>query len=165
MRGIGVGVPAPVSFATGQPIRPPIMPWWDGFPWPRWFAERYDVPVLVDNDVNIMALGEHWAHWRETEHFLFIKVGTGIGGGDRRRPHPPRRPRRGGRHRAHPGRRTDEVLCGCGNVNCLEAVAGGGAIARRLTELGLDAGNSRDVVGSCAPGSRRPSRWCARPGA
>ena len=37
--------------------------------------------MLVDNDVNIMALGEHWTHWRDTEHLLFVKVGTGIGCG------------------------------------------------------------------------------------
>ena len=43
--------------------------------------ERYGAPVLVDNDVNIMALGEYWARWRDTAHLLFVKVGTGIGCG------------------------------------------------------------------------------------
>ena len=37
--------------------------------------------MLVDNDVNIMALGEHWARWRDADHLLFVKVGTGIGCG------------------------------------------------------------------------------------
>src|SRR3712207_8140997 len=37
--------------------------------------------VLVDNDVNIMALGEHHTHWRQVDHLLFVKVGTGIGCG------------------------------------------------------------------------------------
>ena len=81
VRGIGIGVPGPVAFHKGQPVKPPIMPGWNGFPIPRWFAGRYDAPVLVDNDVNIMALGEHWANWRETEHLMFVKVGTGIGCG------------------------------------------------------------------------------------
>jgi predicted NBD/HSP70 family sugar kinase len=40
----------------------------------------------------------------------------------------------------------DDVVCGCGNVGCLEAVASGGALAARLTALGLPATNSRDVV-------------------
>jgi predicted NBD/HSP70 family sugar kinase len=147
VRGIGVGVPAPVAFATGQPVSPPIMPAWDGFRVGDWFAERYRVPVLVDNDVNIMALGEHWANWRETDHFLFIKVGTGIGCGAIVGGHI---------HRGAQGAAgdvghirvtsADEVLCGCGNVNCLEALAGGRAIARRLSELGLEAANSRDVI-------------------
>ena len=71
---------------------------------PSWFAEHYApaCPVLVDNDVNIMALGEHWAHWRDVEHLLFVKVGTGIGCGivaERR--DPPRRRGRRRRHRPH----------------------------------------------------------------
>ena len=55
VRGIGVGVPGPVEFASGRPVNPPIMPGWDDFPIPDWFAGRYSAPVLVDNDVNIMA--------------------------------------------------------------------------------------------------------------
>ena len=77
VRGIGVGVPGPVEFASGRPVNPPIMPGWDDFPIPEWFDGRYRAPVLVDNDVNIMARGEHRVHWRETEHLLLIKVGTG----------------------------------------------------------------------------------------
>src|SRR4051812_43213083 len=74
VRGIGIGVPGPVEFSTGRPVSPPIMPGWDGFSVPTWFAPRYSAPVLVDNDVNIMARGEHWSHWRETPHLLMIKV-------------------------------------------------------------------------------------------
>ncbi len=81
VRGIGIGVPGPVEHATGRPRNPPIMPGWDGYPIPERFADRYQVPVLVDNDVNIMALGEHWTHWREVDHLLLVKVGTGIGCG------------------------------------------------------------------------------------
>ena len=81
VRGIGVGVPGPVEFASGRPVNPPIMPGWDEFPIPDWFDGRYAAPVLVDNDVNIMARGEHRTHWRDTQHLLLIKVGTGIGCG------------------------------------------------------------------------------------
>ena len=147
VRGIGIGVPGPVAFSKGQPVKPPIMPGWNGFPIPRWFAGRYDAPVLVDNDVNIMALGEHWANWRETEHLMFVKVGTGIGCGIV-----------AGRaiHRGAQGAAGDighirlagheDVVCHCGNLGCVEAVAGGGALARRLTEAGIEAHDSRDVV-------------------
>src|SRR5215213_4571921 len=147
VRGIGVGVPGPVAFSTGQPVNPPIMPGWDGFSIPHWFAGRYEAPVLVDNDVNIMALGEHFSHWRDTDHLLFIKVGTGIGCGivAGRLIH------RGAQgaagdigHIRVPG--NEAVLCRCGNVGCLEAIAGGRALAERLRALGLEAQNSRDVV-------------------
>ena len=148
VRGIGVGIPAVVSFGAGKPVSPPIMPAWDGFPVADWFAQRHGgVPVLVDNDVNIMALGEHWSYWRDTDHLLFIKVGTGIGCGA---------VVGGAVHRGAQGAAgdighiqvsgEDATLCRCGNANCLEAVASGSAVALRLTELGLDAANSREVV-------------------
>ena len=52
--------PGPVEFETGRPISPPIMPGWDGYPIRERFAARYGAPVWVDNDVNVLALGE----WR-----------------------------------------------------------------------------------------------------
>ena len=109
--------------------------------------DRYQAPVLVDNDVNIMALGEYWSRWRDTDHLLFVKVGTGIGCGiitD------------GRIHRGAQGAAGDighihvpdhdDVICRCGNLGCLEAIAGGGAMATTLTSLGVEAHNSRDVV-------------------
>jgi predicted NBD/HSP70 family sugar kinase len=146
--GIGVGITAPVAAGRGEPVAPPIMPGWDGFSIPRWFATHYDAPVLVDNDVNIMALGEHWTHWRDVEHLLYVKVGTGIGCGIVADRHI---------HRGAQGAAGDighiriaghdDIVCRCGNVGCLEAVAGGRALAQRLSEAGLPARSSRDVVG------------------
>jgi predicted NBD/HSP70 family sugar kinase len=141
------------------------MPGWDGYEIPGWFAGRYDCPVLVDNDVNIMALGEHWSQWRETEHLLFVKVGTGIGSGlvASRAIH------RGAQgaagdvgHIAVPGH--DDVICSCGNVGCLEAVAGGRALARRLSELGLEAHDTRDVVQLVRAGDARAVRMVREAG-
>ena len=104
VRGIGVGVPGPgrVRDAAGRSTRRSC-PAGTASRSRDWFASRYDAPVLVDNDVNIMALGEHWTHWRDTDHLLFVKVGTGIGCGIvAGRPHPPRRPGRRRRHRPRP---------------------------------------------------------------
>ena len=147
VRGIGIGVPGPVEFASGRPVNPPIMPGWDGFDIPGWFADRHAAPVLVDNDVNIMARGEHWVHWRSTSHLLLVKVGTGIGCGI---------VAEGDIHRGARGAAGDighiratsseDVICRCGNIGCLEAIAGGQALADRLAEAGRDAANSRDVV-------------------
>jgi len=147
VRGIGIGIPGPVEFATGRPVNPPIMPGWDGFDIPGWFASDYSAPVLVDNDVNIMARGEHWVHWRDTAHLLLVKVGTGIGCGI---------VAEGQIHRGARGAAGDighirataseDVVCRCGNIGCLEAVAGGRALATRLAESGAEASNSRDVV-------------------
>src|SRR3954447_1901574 len=148
VRGIGIGVPAPVAFSRGAPVAPPMMPGWDGFSISDWFSRHYEAPVLVDNDVNIMALGEHWTHWRDTEHLLYVKIGTGIGCGivSGRRIHRGAQGAAGDighvRLAGH-----DDVVCRCGNIGCLEAVAGGRALAANLTAVGLAAESSRDVVG------------------
>jgi predicted NBD/HSP70 family sugar kinase len=154
VRGVGVGVPGPVEFATGRPVNPPIMPGWDNHPISDELGDHYDALVLVDNDVNIMALGEHWSTWPDAEHLLYVKVGTGIGCGIVA----------GGEiHRGAEGAAGDighirvtadeTVVCRCGNVGCLEAVAGGRAIAGRLRELGVEAENSRDVVAEVRAGN------------
>ncbi|MEU6974179.1 ROK family protein [Kitasatospora aureofaciens] len=145
--GVGIGLPGPVEHTTGRPVNPPIMPGWDGFDVPGWLGPRIAAPVLVDNDVNIMALGEHWAASPEVAHLLFVKVGTGIGSGIITE------------HRLHRGAQgaagdighirvasAADQLCRCGNTGCLEAVAGGAALAARLREDGTDAADGRDVV-------------------
>src|SRR3954470_23588490 len=147
VRAIGIGVPGPVEFSSGRPVSPPIMPGWDGFSIPDWFASRYSAPVLVDNDVNIMARGEHWMHWRETPHLLMIKVGTGIGCGIVASGEIHRGARGAAGDIGHIRATTlEDVVCRCGNIGCLEAVAGGQALADELRAAGVAAEHSRDVV-------------------
>jgi glucokinase-like ROK family protein len=131
--GIGIGLPGPVEWGSGRPVAPPIMPGWDGFDVRRFFNERYHRPVWVDNDVNVMATGEVRAGVaRGHESAIYIKVGTGIGAG---------LVSRGKLHRGAQGAAGDighmavagsssQVLCRCGNSGCLEALAGGSALAR-----------------------------------
>jgi glucokinase-like ROK family protein len=134
--GAGVGVPGPVSFRDGVPVAPPIMPGWDQFPVRTVLSQHLGCPVLVDNDVNIMALGEmHAGLARTVEDLLFVKVGTGVGCGivvD------------GAVYRGASGSagdighiRVDDdgPVCACGNVGCLEAYFSGAALARDATEL------------------------------
>jgi glucokinase-like ROK family protein len=126
---IGVGVPGPVEQASGRLTVPPIMPGWDQFPMRETFAGEYAAPVFVDNDVNIMALGEHWGGVAKgVDDIIFVKVGTGIGSGLIV----------GGRlHRGAQGCAGDfghicvdpeGPLCSCGNTGCLEAMAAAPAI-------------------------------------
>src|SRR5699024_3436158 len=79
--GIGIGLPGPVEFSNGRPINTPVMPGCDRFDVPRAVMAAFDSPVFVDNDVNIMALGERTTAWPETTDLIFIKVATGIGAG------------------------------------------------------------------------------------
>jgi glucokinase-like ROK family protein len=130
--GIGVGLPGPVEFASGTPVSPPIMPGWDGYPVRARLSERHDVPVWVDNDVNLMALGElRVGAARNQQDVIYVKIGTGIGAG---------LISSGRLHRGTQGAAGDighatvdaagGVVCRCGNIGCLEALAGGAALSR-----------------------------------
>jgi predicted NBD/HSP70 family sugar kinase len=152
--GVGMGLPGPVEHATGRPVKPPIMPGWDGFDVVAYVQRSLPVPVLVDNDVNIMALGERTAHWPEHENFLFIKVATGVGSGIISS---------GMLQRGANGTagdlghvrvpRGDEVLCRCGNYGCLEALASGPALAAELDRQGVPAARGSDVLRLVAQGN------------
>lgn len=131
--GVGIGVPGPVEFATGRPVAPPIMPGWDDYPIRERLSAKYNAPVWVDNDVNLMALGELRTGLAQGENnVVFIKVGTGIGAGLISDGH---------LHRGADGAAGDighvavsddpSVICRCGNIGCLEAIAGGAALARQ----------------------------------
>ncbi|PJE97332.1 sugar kinase [Streptomyces carminius] len=135
--GAGIGVPGPVRFPEGVPVAPPIMPGWDGFPVREALSQELGCPVMVDNDVNLMAMGEqHAGVARSVQDFLCVKIGTGIGcgivvGGEV--------------YRGTTGSAGDighiqvesgpqKRQCACGNRGCLEAHFGGAALARDAEE-------------------------------
>ena len=155
LAAIGIGLPGPVEYSTGRPINPPIMPGWDRYDVPGHLQRSYPVPVLVDNDVNIMALGERRSHLRDVEDLVLIKVATGIGagivsGGVLQRGAQGTAGDLG--HVRVPG--AQEVVCRCGNTGCLEAVAAGPALAAAVRQQGEDAENGSDVVELVRAGSQ-----------
>ena len=155
LSAIGIGLPGPVEHSTGRPINPPIMPGWDRFDVPGHLQETYPVPVLVDNDVNIMALGERRGHLRDVDDLVLIKVATGIGagivsGGVLQRGAQGTAGDLG--HVRVPG--ADDVLCRCGNSGCLEAVAAGPALAAAVRAQGEAADTGGDVVELVRAGSQ-----------
>ena len=127
---VAVGVPGPVDFESGRPVAPPIMPGWNGFDVRRRFEQRFNVPVWVDNDVNLLALSERARRHEDAVDLIYCKIGTGIGAGllSRGRIH------RGANGAAgdigHVRVRDSEAACRCGKVGCLEAEAGGWALVR-----------------------------------
>ncbi|WP_248762922.1 ROK family transcriptional regulator [Pseudarthrobacter sp. SSS035] len=147
LAGIGIGLPGPVEHATGKPVKPPIMPGWDGFDVVPYVQRSLPVPVLVDNDVNIMALGERSAHWADHGNFLFIKVATGIGSGIISNGELQRGANGTAGDLGHVRvPRGDNVLCRCGNHGCLEALASGPALAAELERQGVPARKGSDVL-------------------
>ena len=166
VRGIGIGLPGPVEFAAGRAVNPPIMPGWDGFSLPDLVRQTFDVPVLVDNDVNIMAVGEYWSHYRdEVDDLLMVKVGTGIGCGIIADGHIQRGAQGAAGDLGHVHVRDEDALCRCGNRGCVEAVAGGGALAARLREAGRDdVRSARDVMDLVRAGDTRATSMVRQAG-
>jgi glucokinase len=154
LAAIGIGVPGPVEHSTGQPVNPPIMPGWDRFDIPGWVQQHLEVPVLVDNDVNVMAIGERSTAWPTTENLMFVKVATGIGSGVISDGHLQRGAQGVAGDIGHVQiARGADVPCHCGNRGCLEALASGPAIARALRAQGIDAADGNDVVDLVKRGS------------
>jgi predicted NBD/HSP70 family sugar kinase len=171
--GIGLAVPGPVDTDTGRVVQPPMMPGWDGYDirgrLARAFTEHTGaprVPVLVDNDANLMAYGEQRTGHPDCAAFVLVKVSTGIGAGvvvD------------GSIFRGIDGGAGDighirvpagaQALCRCGSYGCLAAVASGGAVARRLVETGVPAASGsdvRDLLASGHPGAAAFAREAGR---
>ncbi len=134
--GVGLGLPGPVDFETGRPVSPPAMPGWDGVDVASLFADVTDAPVLVDNDARIMAVGEHRVARRGDMNMIFVKIGSGIGAGLIAEGRILRGERGAAGDIGHIVVDPDaDEVCRCGNVGCLDAVAGGWAIARRMGDV------------------------------
>ena len=148
--GIGIGVPGPVNFASGQLVEPPLMPHWDSYSIRDDFRADFEAPVWVDNDGNVMALGELWACKRGLPNFLVIKVGTGIGCGVVCHGEVYRGATSSAGDAGHicvgpHGRR-----CDCGNLGCVDVMAAGRHRRQRPTTR-----TSKMARAACAS-SRRP---------
>ncbi len=138
LRAVGVGLPGPVDQAQGRVVAPPIMPGWNAFPVRAAVAELVACPVSVDNDVNLMALGEHvCGAARGIDNFVFVKVGTGIGAGIFVNGDVMRGADGCAGDLGHISVNPDGRLCRCGNRGCLELEAAGPAIARAGTEAAV----------------------------
>nr|PZN38179.1 MAG: hypothetical protein DIU70_11360 [Bacillota bacterium] len=131
----GVGLPGPVDTRRGTTLQTPNIPGLEGFPVASFLREQLGVPVFVENDANLAALGE-WAlgAGRGARHVLYVTVSTGIGGGIvlDGRVYSGAHGSAGevGHILAVPGGRP----CGCGRRGCLEAHASGTAIGQIATE-------------------------------
>ncbi|MGW7482869.1 ROK family transcriptional regulator [Nonomuraea muscovyensis] len=146
LRGVGTGIPGPVDPATLRVVTPSRMPGWNEFPVAEHLRARYDLPILVENDANLMAAGEARS-WPGRENLMVLKVGTGIGCGVivNGRLH---RGRGAAGDISHVRVLSDSsVICACGHHDCLEAYASGAALATALTDAGIIVAHTSDIVG------------------
>jgi predicted NBD/HSP70 family sugar kinase len=147
LRGVGVGVPGPVNWHTGRIARSISMPGWESYPVGDHLASHYSVPAVVDNDANLLGLGEQRRVYPKTHMVLFVKIGTGIGAsmimdGQLLRGTDSAEGDIG--HAKIPG--VEETCSSCGEPGCLAAIASGHAMVRDLRRLGHAPATTRDVV-------------------
>lgn len=136
LASVGVGVPGPVIAEKGIVMAPPIMPGWDRFPIRDTLESQWGTSVTLNNDAELGALGE-WAYGagRGERNVAFIKVGSGIGAGliINRQIYGGSTGSAG--EIGHLTIDENGPLCACGNHGCLEAFAGGHAIASQGRKL------------------------------
>lgn len=131
LAAVGIGVPGPVITEAGMVISPPIMPGWDRFPIRATLENMLGCPVTLNNDAELGALGE-WAYGagRGERNIAYIKVGSGIGAGLILNQQIYGGTTGAAGEIGHITIEENGPLCNCGNRGCLEAFAGGYAIAR-----------------------------------
>jgi predicted NBD/HSP70 family sugar kinase len=151
---VGVGLPGPVEFPAGVVRVPARMPGWKDFPLRSRLAERLGLPVAVDNDTSLVALGELAVRGNRTSNrtttMIVVKAGTGIGCG---------LVTSGAVHRGAGGVAGDithvrvdagaDIPCGCGNSGCLETVASGAAIVKLLRGNGIAVADTGELARLC----------------
>lgn len=109
---------------------------WTGFPLADKLGERFNLPVSVDNDVNVMAIAEmQFGAGRGYREALFVAVGTGVGGAIVRDGHLWRGPSGMAGEIAHLVIDWDgERQCTCGKYGHLDTYASGPAMAKRYAQ-------------------------------
>ncbi|MEV6811224.1 ROK family transcriptional regulator [Micromonospora sp. NPDC051296] len=129
LTGVGVALPGPVDGDTS--IAPAVLPGWQRFPVRDAFATELGCPALVDNDANVLALGEqHAGIGRTFDDFLYLKLGTAIGCGLVLGGTLYRGATSSAGDIAHLPLGEDGPACVCGEVGCLEAYAGDAGLVR-----------------------------------
>jgi glucokinase-like ROK family protein len=138
-------------------VAPPIMPGWDRFPIRDTLEKKWQVPISVNNDAEMGVLGE-WASGagRGERNLVYIKVGTGIGAGLLIDGQIYRGLTGSAGEIGHLTIDENGPLCACGNHGCLEAIAGGRAIAQQAQQA-VDKG-ARTQLSSIQPTSQISAR-------
>jgi predicted NBD/HSP70 family sugar kinase len=163
--GVGLAVPAPVDFARGEVTGPSVMTGWEKVPIAVLVQRAFDVPVVVENDVNARGLGEYLSDWRSFDDVFYVKAGTGIGSailsagtlfrgakgaaGDI------------GHIRMNP---ESGPLCRCGSIGCVEALAAGWSLVRDLRARGFDVSDTRQAMQLIADNSPEASQLLRQAG-
>ncbi len=132
--GIGAGLPGLINIRQGELIIAPNLHW-RNVPLRLMWNQRFRVPIYVENEANLAALGEYYfGVARNVDNFIYLSSGIGLGGGIMIGGNL----FRGGYGYAgeigHMQRDPNGEKCGCGRIGCWETQVGPRAVLRRVKE-------------------------------
>jgi predicted NBD/HSP70 family sugar kinase len=154
VRGVGLSLAGTVDPVRVFSVDSPAMAGWDGVPLAAYLRDVTSAPLVLDNDCNVMAASERDGHLREHDDVLVLKASTGLGlgivaGGQLIRGY-----RGAAGELGHVKVAAAEgLLCRCGDIGCLETVAGGWALVERLRAGGQEVHHVRDLVAQAVHGN------------
>lgn len=145
---VGLCLPGPVDVERGVVVSPSRMPGWHNQPVAEMARQKMGIPVNMDNDANLAALGEYLTRGDDAAaNSITLIAGSGIGSGIMANGEL----FRGSSYAAGDITHTKveaagDRLCSCGNRGCLETIASGAAIVRDLAAVGTHADGIHDVI-------------------
>lgn len=157
LAGAAMGVPAFIDSATGRAASSHLLPEWAGADVLGLLRRGLgDIALRIENDVDMMALGEHRIAFPKVNDLMFVKIATGVGAGliidgELRRGSEGSAGSLG--HIAVPGR--EDVICSCGHAGCLEAVAGSQAVVDKIASDRGDRPTPAEISQLAASGDLR----------
>lgn len=132
--GIGIGCPGPLDTKTGVIIDTPNLGW-KNVALKDTIEQEFQIPVYVDNDGNLAALGESWlGAGRDVNYLVCLTLGTGIGGGIVINGEIFHGATDAAGELGHIIVEPYGLRCGCGNYGCMEAYASGVGITKRTIQ-------------------------------
>ena len=161
LRGVGVGAPGLIDGSRGIIHRLVNVPGgWRGVPLARLLERRLGCPCAVENDVNVIALGEwRYGAGRGTRHSVYVTLGTGVGGGLVIDGALVRGASGSAGEIGHTTVDPEGPRCPCGSRGCLEALVGTAAILRRARQAMPHRGRlSPEALSQAARGGDRAAR-------
>lgn len=145
---VGLCLPGPVDVERGVVVSPSRMPGWHNQPVAEMARKKMGIPVNMDNDANLAALGEYLTRGDDAAaNSITLIAGSGIGSGIMANGEL----FRGSSYAAGDITHTKveaagDRLCSCGNRGCLETIASGAAIVRDLAAVGTHVDDIHDVI-------------------
>ncbi len=169
LAGIGIGVPGPVEYDTGEISQSVNIGWPDHYPVKKLLEKESGLPVFVENDANCAALGELWkGSGQGARNLIFVTLGTGVGGGIISGGKIVRGVNGAGGEIGHITSIPEGgALCNCGKRGCLETIASATGIVRLAVEkkrVFADSGRRTLLAGKEESFTAKDVFDCARSG-